>query len=1000
MAIDISKSAIHLFQSQDRLELLNDIDKFRQHGLANLPQIVVCGDTSSGKSSVLEALSGIPFPVDSTMCTRFATEIALRYSSDETITGLAFITPGPRSSEDHRACLRSFQKTVIAGLDAIPEILLEAQKVMGVGEAGGISRDVLHLRLSGRQLPNLTLVDLPGLIHSATNSDDIDNVQDLVKCYFRQKESLIMAIVSAENPIENQGILTLSRQFDPKGERTIGVITKPDILRRPDKTRLTPTVLELARNQHAAFKFKRQWQIMRCLTDDERQKGADRDRIETDLFLQDPWDGFDKKRLGTKSLRAVLCQYLEEHILHVLPELVKSLEEKIASAKLSLQELGPHRATQDERRQYLIRISRRYAQIVRDALNGDYSDSFFDKLDAGKRLRAKTMALTDDFEHAMRIRGHTFEIRGPLSHRDEPHRITIPDALVKVGKLLEGYRGPELPLLFNPRLVGELFKEQSQKWLKLTAEYTDAICHAVEVFLRKVIDSICPTTARVAELILREVFQDAIHDHQDKLNNKVLELFTPHTSAFLYSTKSRLEETLRAVQRDDYVWTVENEAASGGSASSGGGLGTASSDRDPRLTALQLSRAYYNVALETFVQNVVVLGVESCLLSKLEEMFSPETVAQMNEDKLQLLGGETPEMITERTDLTARLQTLETALKNCRRHASREFGLDLDRARAKSPILVSESLRSGSINDEKTVPSLPKPDSVNTIPVTGNATPGTLSRTQQEKLPTFNFAATPKPVPQLNQQVGSIKSGMPADDDKKSSPAPVSPVPQLKVSQPAAFKTPSDTVTADTSHSSKPLFGGFGGLTATQTSKPVARSPSTGSNVAPPSGIFGSTSAFVPGPPKSPQTVLLPGSSTDGSPFGAPVKQSPNSNNLFSFGTAASTGKPPSSGIGASSSGWPSGFGWGQASSLRNRLDHGPDDGIHRGSNWTEVLRCLVKYHSTYNRGVSFEELRLQDYGVIFGDEIRRFMASRFPDMKRVSYANYLEGVRREILYG
>src|ERR1700749_2620827 len=119
MALDISKSAIPLFQSQDRLALLNDIDTFRKDGLANLPQIVVCGDTSSGKSSVLEALSGIPFPMDSTICTRFGTEIALRYSSNEAVTGEASISPGPRPSESHEHHVKSFKET-IPSLEDIP----------------------------------------------------------------------------------------------------------------------------------------------------------------------------------------------------------------------------------------------------------------------------------------------------------------------------------------------------------------------------------------------------------------------------------------------------------------------------------------------------------------------------------------------------------------------------------------------------------------------------------------------------------------------------------------------------------------------------------------------------------------------------------------------------------------------------------------------------------------------------------------------------------------
>ncbi|KIW92753.1 uncharacterized protein Z519_06601 [Cladophialophora bantiana CBS 173.52] len=854
MAIDISRSSIPLFQSRDRLELLNDIDKFRQRGLANLPQIVVCGDTSSGKSSVLGALSGIPFPVDSTICTKFATEIALRYSSDETVTGEATINPGPSSSEDQQARTASFRRAVTS-LDAIPVILREAEEVMGVSGTEGISRDVLRLKLRGRPLPNLTLVDLPGLIHSAEDRDDLAKVKDLIKHYFEQKESLIMVIVSAENPINGQGLLTLSQEFDPKGERCIGVITKPDTLQHRGKA---AKILELARNKNPAFNYKRDWQIVRCLTDDERQRGADRDRIESDLLSREPWDSFDKKRLGTKSLRSALCEYLEEHILHLLPELVNSVEEETASVKLSLHELGPHRTTPDERRQYLIRISRRYVQLVQAALNGDYSDSFFGDGVPAKRLRAKTMALTDEFEHTMLTRGHVFEVADVTSSQPasycEPQRIALADALVKVGKLMEGYRGPELPLLFNPRLVRELFKEQSQNWPTFASKYTADICRAVQVFLRKVMDSICPSTGRVGELILREVFQDAIQNHRDELNNKVLELFTPHTGSFLYSMRDRLQASLENVRRQNGIWGDASVATSDKPSPFPSNVQDTGSNEDPRLTALQLSMAYYSVALETFVDNVVVLGVESCLLSKLEEMFSPETVAEMQDDKLQLLGGETPEIISKRRNLEARLRTLEEALKNFRRHASREFGLEFEGAPGAPPRPVSEPPRSSSTGNDRPESLSSKHASVDATPVSGNAASMVHSLTPQPQ-PLTNFATTPKNELPSNQKFGSNMSGTPITDVKNGSPAQTSPLPKQKISQPPVTKISPGTVANDKLYTPKALIGDVGTSATTSTAKesfPTKTMTASFGGFGPPIGGQGSTTGeFTFGPPAS-----------------------------------------------------------------------------------------------------------------------------------------------------
>ncbi|KAF1346312.1 hypothetical protein EJ07DRAFT_144993 [Lizonia empirigonia] len=68
-------------QSNDTRDLLDVVDNLRSHGInryIDLPEIIVCGEQSSGKSSVLEAVSGVRFPSNDNLCTRFATELILR----------------------------------------------------------------------------------------------------------------------------------------------------------------------------------------------------------------------------------------------------------------------------------------------------------------------------------------------------------------------------------------------------------------------------------------------------------------------------------------------------------------------------------------------------------------------------------------------------------------------------------------------------------------------------------------------------------------------------------------------------------------------------------------------------------------------------------------------------------------------------------------------------------------------------------------------------------
>lgn len=89
-------------QTAEQIQLLDLIDSLRAEGLSEftaLSQLIVCGDQSSGKSSLLEAISGISFPRKDNLCTRFATEVILRRTSDSEIT-VSLI------------CLRPHQKTI------------------------------------------------------------------------------------------------------------------------------------------------------------------------------------------------------------------------------------------------------------------------------------------------------------------------------------------------------------------------------------------------------------------------------------------------------------------------------------------------------------------------------------------------------------------------------------------------------------------------------------------------------------------------------------------------------------------------------------------------------------------------------------------------------------------------------------------------------------------------------------------------------------------------
>ena len=134
-----SVPAVHLtdsledFQSDEQRLVLDTVAQIRKSGLEAvlpLPQIAVCGNQSSGKSSVLEALTEVPFPRSDNLCTRFATEIALRRGPVDFLR--LSIIPDENRNASEKATITAFSET-IADFTELPTITSKAATVIGIG---------------------------------------------------------------------------------------------------------------------------------------------------------------------------------------------------------------------------------------------------------------------------------------------------------------------------------------------------------------------------------------------------------------------------------------------------------------------------------------------------------------------------------------------------------------------------------------------------------------------------------------------------------------------------------------------------------------------------------------------------------------------------------------------------------------------------------------------------------------------------------------------------
>jgi hypothetical protein len=411
MSRSVEPIAVDSLRSKDEASLLDAIDLLRCQGISHyvsLPQLIVCGDQSSGKSSVLEAISGIPFPTRDNMCTRFATEVILRRAPTAGVS--VAIVPSESRTDSERQSLLDFHEPLTA-LEDLPALIDKAKVAMGLAEmTKAFAEDVLRVEISGPDRPHLTIVDLPGLIHAENKlqtTADVNMVQQMVRSYMANRRSIILAVVSAKNDYPNQIVLKMARDVDKRGHRTLGIITKPDTL--PAGSESEMAFANLARNQDIEFRLG--WHVLRNRDYDNRDVSLlTRDAIEMDFFSKGIWGEFPRSAVGIGSLRIRLSRVLLDQIQNELPDLVDEIQRSIQETRAALERLGSQRGTLDEQRVFLLKLSHSFHILVKDATNGTYGDSFFGdsrtKDGYSRRLRAVIQNLHLEYAEDMRVRGH------------------------------------------------------------------------------------------------------------------------------------------------------------------------------------------------------------------------------------------------------------------------------------------------------------------------------------------------------------------------------------------------------------------------------------------------------------------------------------------------------------------------------------------------------------------------------------------------------------------
>ncbi|KAL2073263.1 hypothetical protein VTL71DRAFT_10587 [Oculimacula yallundae] len=704
LAEQISRATSKIIISKKHSDLLDIINALRPTGVSryiSLPQIIVCGSQSSGKSSTLESLSGIAFPTAEGFGTRFVTELTLRRSEKSEIK--VQIQPSASRIGRERDKLLKFHRKETEQ-ENLGQIIEAAKVALGLNGTTPNTKlfgtDVLRIESTSPTAPNLKLVDLPGLSSFSDKDhtdDDLERVQDLIVGYMKQKQSIILAVVSADRAFADQPVTKLARAIDPSGTRTLGIITKLDKIGRGSN--MEKYYIGLARNEN--FKLTLGWHVLRNKCHATANDTTDqREQREATFFAASGWNtALEPFQLGVANLRERLRRVLWDQIYSSLPGVIYAVQMGLKDCTSKLHQLGKARSTDREKHKYLYNISSKLSTMVKAAIDGVYVDPFFesypgqqDALD--RRLRDRIQQILTTYADNMVLAGHALEIveDGQNPTRQSPLKFMMRNDYLDVVKELMGRRGPTLPGTFDPLVVGDLFSRQCKPWKYITQNLVEQVHEAAAITFHKILSEICDDNDRIR--LMQDLIQPSLHKLRQGMKAKLHELLEPHLATHPITYNDHLIEAVQKIQGHRYDRAFDALSLSGCGLTSNTigttlNVSTASvlitlyllkKGTRPNLEeysaslAADVAATYYEarslraalfIALKKFIHDVSVNAIESCFIQKLPKVFGPDVVArELSEEQVKLLASVDERTVAQRVHLQKKHHILSKVLSD------------------------------------------------------------------------------------------------------------------------------------------------------------------------------------------------------------------------------------------------------------------------------------------------------------------------------------------------
>ena len=367
-------------------KLINLIDQLHDCGVneyIKLPRICSLGTQSSGKSSVLESIVGLDFlPRGDGVVTRRPLELRLCH--------ITHGEPWAIFEERKETKFTDFIK-VRETIEALTDEVCKTDK--------NIVDKPIVLNVYSQTCPDLTLVDLPGVTRVPVGNQpkNIEQItKDMATRYIQDPLTIILCVIAANSDIATSDGLKLAKEIDVSGTRTLGVLTKLDIMDEGTDARKALMNEEIPLQLGYIGVKNRSKQDL-----NNKISMAETSRKEKEFFKSHPiYKNLPQGHLGTDVLINKLTKLYFGIISENLPRIIKAINDRVKTAEDELESLGAPIPTDDAGKMSLLwKMIKEYCDIFRNVLQGKYNNKRLSFLEGegGFKIRILYKKLLEEF---------------------------------------------------------------------------------------------------------------------------------------------------------------------------------------------------------------------------------------------------------------------------------------------------------------------------------------------------------------------------------------------------------------------------------------------------------------------------------------------------------------------------------------------------------------------------------------------------------------------------